>query len=290
VADGRLAEWRGTPTYLAGRAQVSRGELVYTDYLYDDYGPDLDRVPNDTPFRAALAPTNGDYRYPDDAARYGHNAADLRELRISATRGGMHALIALQTMKVADAAAAMIAIDTDGDAATGAAEWPDGAGIVTRGADRFVTVWGTGGHVVDGAGKATPVRTAANVAENAIEVDVPFTVLGPLSEHARLWAITGLARRGGAGFEPQAPDATAVFNVAFRGDDDWPRLVGHWGEHEQSQALARRDVSEFSHPLRLGALRARRSIPFALRPGFYNRVFRSNHEYGEGIDLKETRA
>ncbi|MDQ4041573.1 MAG: prolyl oligopeptidase family serine peptidase, partial [Actinomycetota bacterium] len=287
VADGRLAEWRGAPTYLAGRTQISAGELIYTDYLYDDYGPDLDRVPNDPPFRAALAPTNGDYRYPDDAARYGHNAADLRELRISATRGGLHGLIGLQTMKIADAAAAMIAIDTDGDAATGASEWPDGVGIATPGADRFVTVWGTGGHVVDASGRSTPVRTAANLEENAIEVDVPFALLGALSERARIWAVTGLARRGGGGFEPQQADATAVFNVAFRGDDDWPRLIGHWGEHEQSLALARGDVTEFAHPLHLGALRAISSIPFEVKPGFYNRIFRSKYDYGEGIDPKE---
>jgi dienelactone hydrolase len=86
---------------------------------------------------------------------------------------------------------------------------------------------------------------------------------------------------------PQGEGSTAVFNVGFRGDDDWPRLVGHWGEHEQSQALARRDVGQFSHPLQLAALRARRSIPFELKPGFYNRVFRSKYDYGEGIDLKE---
>jgi dienelactone hydrolase len=287
VADGRLAEWRGTPTYLAGRTQVSHGELIYTDYLYDDYGPDLDRLPNDPAFRAPLAPTNGDYRYPADADRYGHNAADLRELRVSATRGGLHALVALQTMKAADAAAAMIAIDTDGDAATGAAAWPDGAGIATRGADRFVTVWGTGGHVVDAAGRATPVRTAANLEENAIEVDVPYALLGALSDSARIWVVTGLARRGGGGFEPQEPGATAVFNAGFRGDDDWPRLAGHWGEHEQSQALARGDVAEYAHPLRLAALRARRSIPFEPKPGFYNRVFRSAHDHGEGVELHE---
>jgi dienelactone hydrolase len=287
VADGRLGEWRGTPTYLAGRTQVSEGELIYTDYLYDDYGPDLDGLPGMAPFRSTLAPTNGDYRYPSDAARYGHNAADLRELRISATRGGLHALVGLQTMTVADAAVAMIAIDTDGEAATGVPAWPDGAGIGTRGADRFVTVWGTGGHVGGGSGAATPVRTAANLDENAIEVDVPFALLGPLSERARIWVVTGLARSGGGGFAPQRSGSTAVFNTGFRGDDDWPRLVGHWGEHEQSQALAGADVGEFAHPLQLAALRERRSIPLALKPGFYNRIFRSKYDYGEGIDLKE---
>jgi dienelactone hydrolase len=285
VADGSLADWRGQPTYLAGRSQVSRGELIYTDYLYDDYGPDLNGRPDQPVFRSQLAPTNGDYRYPADPARYGYNAADLRELRLAVDRRKLHALIGLQTMKVADAAAAIIAIDTDGRAETGPAEWPDGAGIATPGADRFVTVWGTGGHVVDAGGTATPVKVAVDLQENAIEVDVPLAALGPVADGARVWVGTGLAREGGGGFAPQS-GRTALFNVGFRGDDDWPRLVGHWGEHEQSQALANADVSGFAGRLDFGALQRRRSIPFDVAPGFYDRIFRSKYDYGEGIEPK----
>src|SRR4029079_13956971 len=82
-ADGRLSDWVGRPTMLAGRSQITRGELIYTDYLYDDYGPDLDGAPNQPAFRSNLAPSSGDYRYPADEARYGNNAADLRELRLA---------------------------------------------------------------------------------------------------------------------------------------------------------------------------------------------------------------
>jgi dienelactone hydrolase len=286
VADGSLADWRGEPTYLAGRSQISRGELIYTDYLYDDYGPDLNGRPDQPAFRSQLAPTNGDYRYPADPDRYGYNAADLRELRIAADGRALHLLIGLQTMKAADAAAAIVAIDTDGRAETGAAEWPDGAGIATPGADRFVTVWGTGGHVVDAGGQASPVEVAVNLVENAIEVDVPLSALGPVADGARVWVGTGLARQGGGAFAPQA-GRTALFNVGFRGDDDWPRMVGHWGEHEQSQALASGDVTAFAGRLDLAALRARKSVPFDVVPGFYDRIFRSKHDYGEGIDLKQ---
>jgi dienelactone hydrolase len=288
VADGSLKEWRGSPTYLAGRSQVSRGELIYTDYLFDDYGPDLNGGPDTPAFRSTLAPTNGDYRYPDDPARYGYNAADLRELRIAADANALHALIGLETMKVADAAIATIAIDTDGNASTGAAEWPDGAGIATPGADRFITTWGTGAHVVDAAGKSTTVRTAVNLDENAIEVDVPADLLGAISGNARVWVVTGLDKAGGGGFEAQKNGATAVFNVGFRGDDDWPRLIDHWGEHEQSQTLAKRDVSAFARKLDYAALRARQTIPFDVKPGFYDRTFRSKYHYGEGIDLKQS--
>src|SRR5438105_7644119 len=100
-ADGKLGDWRGAPTYLAGRSATSRGEFIYTDWLYDDFGPDLNGQPDQPAFRAALAPTRGDYRYPA-ASKYGYNAADLRELRVAADRKTIHLLIGLETMKVRD--------------------------------------------------------------------------------------------------------------------------------------------------------------------------------------------
>jgi predicted esterase len=287
VADGRLREWGGTPTGISGHTQVSRGELIYTDYLYDDYGPDLDGVPKPPVFRGLGAITRGDYRYPDDVARYGYNAADLRELRIAATRGGLHALVALQSMKVRDAAIATIAVDTDGNPTTGAAHWPDGAGIDTGGADRFITTWGSGAHVVDAAGHKTAVRTAVNLTENAIEVDIPFKLLGPIARSARLWVVTGLSRPRGGAFLARVPGQTAVYNVGFRADDRWDPFLDAWGEHDQGTALARRDVAQFAEPLRLRSLRARRTVPFRVVPGtYYNRVFRSKESYGDGIVLK----
>ncbi|MBI5103379.1 MAG: prolyl oligopeptidase family serine peptidase [Solirubrobacterales bacterium] len=285
TADGNLADWTGEPTYLAGRTQVSKGELIYTDYLYDDYGPDLNHAPDRPAFRSNLAPTNGDYRYPADPGRYGYNAADLRELRIAADADRLHVLIGLQTMLAPDAAIASIALDADGNALTGAPAWSDGLGLKGVGAERTITVWGTGGHVTDALGRATDVKVAANLEENAIEVDVPWGVLGDVGETAKAYAVTGLNDGGRYAAQPQG--GPGAWNVAFRGDDDWPRLAGHWGEHEQSQALASGDVSAFAQPLRLADLRAGRDVPFKLEPGFYDRIFRSRETYGEGIDLKQ---
>jgi len=69
VADGKLGDWRGRPTMIAGRTTTSRGEYIYTDWVYDDYGPDLDGDTNSPSFRSELSPTRGDYRYPDNPAR-----------------------------------------------------------------------------------------------------------------------------------------------------------------------------------------------------------------------------
>src|SRR5947209_3177126 len=94
-ADGSLSDWVGDPTMLAGETRVSKGELIQDDYLYDDYGADLNQAPDTPVFRGNLDPTRGDYRYPTDASRYGYNAADLRELRVAADRRGLHLLVFL---------------------------------------------------------------------------------------------------------------------------------------------------------------------------------------------------
>ena len=68
-ADGNLSDWVGDPTHLSGETRISRGELIYDDWLYDDYGANLDQISNPPAFRSNLAPTRGDYRYPTNAAR-----------------------------------------------------------------------------------------------------------------------------------------------------------------------------------------------------------------------------
>ena len=197
-ADGNLSDWVGDPTSLSGTSRISRGELIYDDWLYDDYGADLDQATNPPAFRSYLAPTQGDYRYPTDSARYGYNAADLRELRVAADSRGLHLLVYLQTMKASNAAAVTVAIDGPRDRSRSIA-WPDGIGLTAPAADRYITFWGTGGWVTDFRGRRTPIRTqGVNLSENAIEVDVPWSDLGDIATRSvRMWVASGL-------FDPQA--------------------------------------------------------------------------------------
>ncbi len=288
VADGKLNDWVGAPTMLAGRSQISKGELIYTDYLYDDYGPDVNGIPDQPQFRSTLAPKAGDYGYPDDPARYGYNAADLRELRVAVDGDALHALIALQTMKASDASIATIAIDTDGNAATGSGAWPNGAGVTTPGADRFVTVWGAGARLTTAAGAATPLHAGTNTDANAFEVDVPRSLLGPLSSQARVWVGVGLFAAGG-GYRPVQSGATAVYDLGFQGAETYS-LTSHWSDERQSAALAGGGLSAFAGSLPTGTLVQGGTRPFQFVPGYYNRVFRSDYTYGEGIVLKQPTA
>jgi dienelactone hydrolase len=277
--DGATKDWTGTPTYVAGTSTLSRGELIHTDYLYDDYGANRDGSPSQPPFRANLAPVKGDLRYPADEARYGNNAADLRELRVAAAGNGLRMLIGLQTMKAPDAAIVTVAIDGDGDAATGA-PWPEGTGLNPVGADRYVTTWGTGARF-DGPGGSRSLTAAASLEENAIEVAVPASLLEGAGPKARIWIVTGL-HAGDGRWDPRG-----VFNAGFR-REEYPRAVGSaWSDEVQSAALAKGDVSAFAQPLPLSRLRARESDPPPLpAPGYQNRIFRSKNKLGEGIVLE----
>lgn len=292
-ADGAVGEWVGEPTMLGGRTTVDRGELIYDDYLYDDYGPNLDHVPNRTPFQSYLSATNGDYRYPADE-KYGINAADLRQLRLAVDGSSLHLALFFQTLKSPDTTIATVAIDADGNTTTGAATWPDGSGLTTLGADRFVTVWGSGARVTNGAGERTDVPQAADLGENAYEAEVPLSVLGPIADDARIWVVTGIAE--GDRFRAQADGAPAVFDVGFQGaeeygpvtlpgtDDEDLHYIDAWNDRRQARALATGDLTEFGHPLRLPVLQARGSVPFKLTPGWYNRTFRSAYDHGEGTE------
>ena len=301
-ADGKLSDWKGDATMLSGETSISKGELINDDWLYDDYGADLDHGPNTPVFRAALAPTRGDYRYPSDSGRYGYNAADLRQLRVAADGAGLHIAAFLQTMKVSDAAIVTVAIDSGLGSDT--ASWPDGSGIESPKADTFITFWGTGGWITDRRGRRTPVKQQAiNLGENAIEVDVPWTPVSYVrGRTVTLYAVSGLA-------DPQAgqykqvplgpasatqpgggqPGSTSVFDAGFDPQEDWTRTVGsHWGEERQSRLLADHSVTGLGRQVRISDLESGVTQPYSPAPGrFYNRIFRSTQDFGEGIELKQ---
>jgi hypothetical protein len=305
-ADGNLSDWSGVPTMLAGETRVSQGELIHDDYLYDDYGADINGGANQPDFRSNLAPTRGDYRYPaanqTEINTYGYNAADLREFRVAADSRGLHLLVFLQTMKVPDATAVTVAID-DNRNRRGSDEWPFGAGIASPVADQFITFWGTGGWVSDWRGNHSQItRQAYNLDENAIEVDVPWSALGRSLRGRKvdnLYIVSGLADAAQRQYrqvplqDGGAPGSTAVFDSGFD-DDEFDDLTtpgaeigSHWGEDLQAQRLADRDVSAMgSGEVDLGALERGVTVPYTPETGhFYDRIFKSSRSYSDQGEL-----
>lgn len=44
TADGDDSDWTGRPTFLGGVATYNAGEFIYSDFIHDDYGANIDTV------------------------------------------------------------------------------------------------------------------------------------------------------------------------------------------------------------------------------------------------------
>lgn len=289
VVDGRVADWVGDSTLLGGTSQVSRGEFVYQDNLFDDLGA---WVPGKSAGHNPLENGRGTYRYPTDAERYADNAADLFQLRLAADADTVWVLGWLNTLRAPDTTVLALAVDTDRDASTPATAvaWPHGAGLSVPGADVVVTLWGSGGDVTDlRTGKVTPLAdVAAGVDDNAIEAAVPRSLLGGTGWRA--WAATGLwdAASGGWTAVPDAeatatspgggsgPAGARAFNIAFR-----DREAGNYMEDNQALALQSGDISAFSADVDVSQLTSAATAAYRIEPGrFYAAMVRESFDIG----------
>lgn len=132
----------GRSSWVAGTVDLCAGELVYRDYVYDDYGANR-------PVRAVgggapngPAPT-GDERY----AGAHPNTADLLALRLRVDEETVHVQFELNSLFIPESTTAAIAIDTDDDVTTGGGPWP-GVGVSSRGWD-VVASWSVGDVVAN---------------------------------------------------------------------------------------------------------------------------------------------
>lgn len=258
VLDGHVADWVGVSSGLGGTSQVSNGEFVHQDYIYDDFGAQ-GGVGEDQ--RAKFSgTTTGTARYPTDEDRFANNAADLFQLRLTTVGDEVWGLVRLNALRQPDTTVAAIAIDTDGDLTDSGGEWPLDAGVATPGADRVITVWadadGTGhGSVVDlDTGTTTAfddVAVSTADADNAFELELPRSLIGGTTW--TIWAGTGLWDGDGWTEVPAgAPTATTpgngsptasarLFNVAFRDKE-----TGDYFDDLQAAALEANDISAFA--------------------------------------------
>src|SRR4051794_1141536 len=200
--DGQIGDWTGTPAGFSGPIVRSRGELIYTDHLFDAYGADDGK---DADYLAKTAPVNdnvpeayrleallqndpaGELGVPaPDQVRYHTNygdlemqdRADLSEVRLSADRDALYLLARTTTMTSANDTALLVLLDT----APGDTERtvPFGSGLKTKKAELALQLVGSTGKVVDLRTGATSELPAGSVAtrpdgwDNAIEARIPL--------------------------------------------------------------------------------------------------------------------
>ena len=281
TVDGRVGDWVGESSMIGGTTQLSLGELVYQDHVFDDGGPETRQ--RSTQRAAVESRVEGDYRYPTDEARYAHNAADILEVRVAADAATVWVLVRLNTLLQPDTTVVAVGIDNDGS--SGGGEWPYGSGVRTAGSDVVVTVHareGGDGHVAvltDPSGQVVAeLPVAVGLEDNAVELAVPRSLVpGDVwTIHAAtgLWnAATGewMAARTAQGPSDTEPGfgsplvSARAFNVAFRPDE-----FGAYFEADQAAVLAGGDISKFAQRVDLAALADGTTEPFTPAPGrFY---------------------
>jgi acetyl esterase/lipase len=172
------------------------------------------------------------------------DSTDLLALRLRAEGSELVVRFELNTLLPTDATVGAVAIGTDPAAGTAVRNW----GVVNTASAGW-----------DVAYKFDARDPGANV----IEGRVPLP-----SGDFRIQAVVALG------------DGTPM-NVAFR-----PGETGNWWEDKQAAALAANDISAFGANVPLAALTtAPRHDPAPPSgPGYYERVLRTNHSMGEGVD------
>ena len=245
-------------SWTAGSVDLCRGVLVYSDYVDDDYGADTGAV-NTTSRTAGLAPSAGDQAYPAD----GQDAtADLVRLTLRVkgkrllVRGLLNALFDPRQTTLA------LAIDTDGNPATGGGKWKT-LDVSSKGWDKLL------------------LFKKGNAKTNTIGGSVPL----PAGRKWRVQAATAISSSG------------QVMNVAFRGIHETATAQGaakssdsgSWFEDKQAAALGTGDISAFGATVRPADLRGHRTRRQKVDAGLHERVYRSKYTVGpknEGVDVK----
>src|SRR3954470_8309825 len=272
--DGQIADWTGTPAGFSGPVVRSRGELIYSDHLFDAYGADdghdaeylqqskpvTDAVPEAYRLGAILQnDPAGEFGIPaPDQVRYHTNygdlpmqdKADLSEVRVSAGKDDLLLLARTTTMTSAKDAALLVLLDT----APGDPERtvPFASGLKTKRAELAYLLTGSKGLVADlrtGAITALPagsVATRPDGWDNAIEARLPVK-----AGSVGVAVATGKPNAAGDGLADLGL-GPHVANVAFRTTEP----VREWFDKEQALDLLDGTIDRFFTTADPGALRA----------------------------------
>ena len=236
VLQNRDQRFKAPYELVSGSERYVDGEYLYTDYLYDD---------NDT-------------TYPGDFARYGGNAADLVEYRMSVRGGDLAVRLSLTTLLAGDSTITVAAFDTDRDSATGSSTLPRHPGMPFPGTDAVLTTWGTGAEWSTWTGTdwlSEQLASRVDLAANQITVLVPESVARPTGTWATTVA-TGLYDPATGGWLSLGHPVVGpnIVNLAFRFDE---RLSGLNPSTNQKVALTTLSPTTYQHDLDFDLLRAR---------------------------------
>src|SRR5258706_8952556 len=105
----------GTGSWIAGTVAICAGQLVYRDYVYDDYGA---RGIAQPPSTGSLSNPTGTQSYPAPSNTV-NNYADIAAIRLAVGLSQVSVEIDLNSLFDPDSTIVALAIDTDDNPATG---------------------------------------------------------------------------------------------------------------------------------------------------------------------------
>jgi hypothetical protein len=249
----------GNGSWVAGTVDLCAGELVYRDYVYDDFGarpkPPLP-IPTVPAIDFQSLPKNDAYGgLPPAGEQRDEDQTDLIALRVTADGTIVHVQAELNTMTAPDHATLAIAIDRDHNAATDSGAWPGFVANTLGSVPLHATGW-----------DELHAFTTGDPDSNMIDGSFPQ----PPGAEWRLWAVIA------------KPDGT-VMNVAFRGVDEH----GFWWEDAQADALQQGDITAMAADVTVADLTSAVTRQQVVPPGAVRqRVYISATPLGEGISDK----
>src|SRR3954454_7957773 len=232
-------------SWVGGTTDLCQGTVVYRDYVDDDYGADTGDHSTDR--TATLAPSAGDENYPADQDA----TADLIQLTLRIDGDKLDVEGLYNALYDADSTTLALAIDTDGNPATGGGQWRN-LDVSSKGWDDIA------------------LFTKGDTKANTISGSIPL----PAGTHWRIQAASAISSTG------------RVMNVAFRGPIERARNnfnnvvdsdAGSWFEDDQAAALAKGDISQFGYDVDVADLRNGVSRQMDVGPGLHERVYRSDY-------------
>lgn len=272
---------------ISGQSSYVNGTFVWTDYAYDDRGPDT----NDRP--------GGDATYPADMQP--NNVADLIQLQMRPAGNGLAATVVLETLTAKTRPVVGIAFDSDGKRSTGAASLPGSwKAAAPLGVDTLFILGVDEGRVrsaPDGRWKdGKRFSVAVDAEDNSLSAVLPFS----LPAGGKLRAVAAVGYADGAG-RSWIDGATPVHDLAFVKAEKHtiPYLQSVtdavtnfaaggdtvWQDYRQSAILgAKADPARAIASIDVAALRSGRTkLATPDTKGFHTFLYRSALRLGEGV-------
>lgn len=256
---------------VSGTTAAIDGTQAWTDYVYDDRGPNTDAGD-----MTDMASAGGDAAYPGGLA----NAADFVQVHFSSRDDGLHIRVILQTLLDPAVPLIGIAFDTDNNSATGAAalpgSWqPDGyLGIelllvLAQGAGEILE-WDSGQWR-----RVADLAVGVDTGNNTLEATLPASVAAPGNA---TWSALGVAGTTAASW---LTGAGVIQDLAFVADEPFYQ----WQDYRQSDILSgKAPIKQAFAAIDFGRLAAgANTLPDATATGFHTYLYRSELALAEGI-------